>query len=36
MPYHVFIDTSKNAAIERSKCEECKEADDSGGGANRW
>ncbi len=30
--YHVFIDISKNAAMERSKCEE---ADDRGGGANR-
>jgi hypothetical protein len=35
VPYHVFIDISKNPAIERSKCEEREEADDHGGGKSR-
>lgn len=35
MLYHVFIDLSKNAPIERSKWKEPEEADDHGGGVNR-
>jgi len=35
MPYHVSVDMSKNAAIERTNCEECEEADDHGGGTSR-
>jgi hypothetical protein len=36
VPYHVFIDMSKHTPIERSKREECEEAHDQGGDANRW
>ncbi len=36
MPYHVFIDLSKNPPIERSKWEEPEETDDHGRGVNRW
>jgi hypothetical protein len=35
MPYLVFIDTSKNPAVERSMCEECEEVHDHGGDTSR-
>jgi len=32
MPYHMFIDRSKNRAMERGKCKGCEESSNHGGG----
>ena len=32
MPYHVFIDMSKNPTMERGKCKGCEESSNHGGG----